>query len=65
MALAYVFLMGIKSEGERSFYEIEAADQHWSLRELKRHFDSGLYERLALSRDKESVVQLYIGLESV
>jgi len=49
----YVFLMGIKDAGERRFYEIEATGQNWSLRELKRQFNSSLYERLALSRDKE------------
>lgn len=49
----YVFLMGIENAGERSFYEIETAAQNWNLNELKRQFDSGLYERLALSRDKE------------
>ena len=56
----YVFLMGIKDEGERSFYEIEAASQGWSLRELKRQFNSGLYERLALSRDKDGVRKLAV-----
>lgn len=54
----YVFLLGIKSPDERSFYEIEAASQDWTLRELKRQFDSGLYERLALSRDKEGIRKL-------
>jgi len=54
----YVFLLGIKNSDERSFYEIEAASQSWTLRELKRQFDSGLYERLALSRDKEGIRQL-------
>ena len=47
--------MGIKNPEERSFYEIEATGQNWSIRELKRQFDSGLFERLALSRDKEGV----------
>ncbi|OHE61958.1 MAG: hypothetical protein A2Z99_18745 [Treponema sp. GWB1_62_6] len=51
----YLFLMGVKDPGERSFYEIEATSEAWSLRELRRQFDSGLYERLALSRDKESI----------
>ncbi|MDP1899206.1 MAG: PDDEXK nuclease domain-containing protein [Rubrivivax sp.] len=50
-----VFLLGVKSADERSFYEIEAAGQGWTLRELKRQFDSGLFERLALSRDKEGI----------
>lgn len=54
----YVFLLGIKNADERSFYEIEAAGQSWTLRELKRQFDSGLYERLALSRDKEGIRKL-------
>ncbi len=54
----YVFLIGIKSPEECSFYEIEAKEQDWSLRELKRQFNSGLYERLALSSDKEEIRQL-------
>jgi predicted nuclease of restriction endonuclease-like (RecB) superfamily len=54
----YVFLLGIKNSDERSFYEIEAARQSWSLRELKRQFDSSLYERLALSRDKKGIRKL-------
>lgn len=54
----YVFLLGVKDDDERSFYEIEAAQLGWSLRELKRQFNSGLYERLAISRDKEGVKQL-------
>ena len=53
----YVFLIGLKEE-ERSFYEIEAAQQGWTLRELKRQFNAGLYERLALSRDQQSIREL-------
>jgi len=54
----YVFLLGIKNGDERSFYEIEATNQSWALRELKRQFDSSLYERLALSRDKAGIRKL-------
>jgi predicted nuclease of restriction endonuclease-like (RecB) superfamily len=54
----YVFLLGVKNPNERSFYEIEAGEQNWTLRELKRQFNSGLYERLALSRDKEGIRRL-------
>ncbi len=54
----YVFLMGLDEEEERRFYEIEAYKQNWSLRELKRQFNSSLYERLALSRDKKAIKQL-------
>ena len=53
----YVFLIGLKPE-ERDFYEIEAAQQGWTLRELRRQFDAGLYERLALSRDKQAIRDL-------
>lgn len=54
----YVFLMGIEDEEERKFYEIEAFDQNWGLRELKRQYNSSLYERLALSRNKKKVSAL-------
>ena len=53
----YVFLLGL-NEQERKFYEIEATQQSWTLRDLKRQFNSGLYERLALSRDKEAIYEL-------
>ncbi|MBK6959642.1 MAG: YhcG family protein [Nitrosomonas sp.] len=54
----YVFLIAIGNADERRFYEIEAAANGWSLQELKRQFSSGLYERLALSRDKDGIKQL-------
>jgi len=54
----YVFLIGIKDDNARSFYEIEAANNNWTLPELTRQFNSGLYERLALSRDKDGIRKL-------
>lgn len=54
----YVFLLQISDQDERSFYEIESAQNAWAIRELKRQFDSGLYERLALSRKKSEVRRL-------
>jgi predicted nuclease of restriction endonuclease-like (RecB) superfamily len=54
----YIFLSRIKNEDERNFYEIEAIENNWSLRELKRQFDSALFERLALSKDKKRVKEL-------
>jgi predicted nuclease of restriction endonuclease-like (RecB) superfamily len=54
----YVFLLGIKNLAERSFYEIETGQQNWTVRKLKRQSDSGLYERLALSRDKAGIRRL-------
>ena len=54
----YLVLIRIEKQQERNFYEIEALNNNWSVRELKRQFDSALYERLALSRDKKGVKQL-------
>lgn len=54
----YLMLMRIDNESERQFYEIESFENNWSLRELQRQFDSALFERLALSRDKEGVKRL-------
>lgn len=50
--------MRIENEAERSFYEIEAAKTGWGVRTLQRQYNSSLYERLALSRDKEGVLRL-------
>ncbi|MCI8358099.1 MAG: DUF1016 domain-containing protein [Lachnospiraceae bacterium] len=54
----YLQLMRIENEDERGFYEIESAKSGWSVRTLQRQYNSSLYERLALSRDKEAVLQL-------
>ena len=54
----YTFLMRIDDEKERRFYEIESEKYNWSVRELKRQYDSALYTRLALSRDKEGILKL-------
>lgn len=54
----YLTLMRINNIEERNFYEIEAINNSWSLRELKRQMDSALYERLVLSRDKKKVLEL-------
>ena len=54
----YIILSRIENEQEKSFYEIEAVQGNWSVRELQRQTDSGLFERLALSKDKKKVKQL-------
>lgn len=54
----YIFLLNIDDNSERKFYEIESVKNNWSVRELKRQYDSALYTRLALSRDKEGVLKL-------
>lgn len=54
----YLILMRIENPDARSFYEIECAQQQWSVRQLSRQVGSSLYERLALSRDKNEVMRL-------
>jgi predicted nuclease of restriction endonuclease-like (RecB) superfamily len=54
----YLILMRIDNPDERRFYEIEAARQQWSFRRLQHEYGSSLYERLALSRDKDKVMKL-------
>lgn len=54
----YMILMRIDSPEERNFYEIECRNQNWSVRQLQRQYNSSLYERLALSRNKEEVMRL-------
>jgi predicted nuclease of restriction endonuclease-like (RecB) superfamily len=54
----YRILMRVQKPEARSFYEVECARARWSVRELERQIASLLWERLALSRDKEGLLEL-------
>lgn len=54
----YLVLMRIKNDGARSFYEVECAKQNWGVRWLQRQVGSSLYERIALSSDRDKVVRM-------
>lgn len=54
----YLILMRVENPDARSFYEIECTQQQWSKRQLSRQVGSSLYERLALSRNKDDVMRL-------
>ena len=54
----YLKLMRIDNVDECHFYEIESVKNDWSLTELKRQYNSSLYERIALSTDKDKVYRL-------
>lgn len=54
----YIFLSRMTNENERNFYEIESTQNNWTLKEVKRQFDSGLFERLQLSSNKQTVATL-------
>lgn len=57
----YCELLSISDENKRGFYEKEAINAGWSVREMKRQIASSLYERLLLSQgetNKEKVLAL-------
>jgi predicted nuclease of restriction endonuclease-like (RecB) superfamily len=54
----YIQLMKIENSEERDFYEIESASNNWSVRELQRQFSSSLFERLAISKNKQQIKKL-------
>jgi predicted nuclease of restriction endonuclease-like (RecB) superfamily len=54
----YFEILKIEDNLERSFYEKQSINEKWSVRELKRQIDSSLFERLALSKNKQKVLEL-------
>lgn len=54
----YRLLMRINADETRAFYEIEAVQNKWSVRELERQISSLLFERLSKSKDKEGLLAL-------
>lgn len=54
----YIELLTISDEVARSFYEKQASLENWGVRELKRQKNSALFERIALSKEKQSILEL-------
>ncbi|NQT10728.1 MAG: hypothetical protein HQ573_06115 [Desulfobacteraceae bacterium] len=54
----YTELLSISDDLARSFYEKQCINEKWSIRELKRQRNTGLFERIALSKDKQGVIEL-------
>lgn len=54
----YSFLLRINNQAERNFYEIESSNNNWSVRELQRQYNSSLFERLILSKNKKAIKEL-------
>lgn len=52
----YKLLIAISSSDKREYYELESVNNGWNSRELERQINSGLYERLLKSNDKEAVL---------
>lgn len=54
----YLELLKCDDSLEMQFYMKECINQGWKVRELKRQINSSLFQRLALSTDKEGVMAL-------
>ena len=57
----YTLLLQISDDNERSFYEKECENSHWSFRQLKRQIDSSMYQRVVLAKfdaDKNEIIRL-------
>lgn len=54
----YLKLMRMEDENERKFYEIESFRNNWSLLELQRQYDTALYARVTLNKNKEEKIDL-------
>ncbi|MBR6201194.1 MAG: DUF1016 family protein [Spirochaetales bacterium] len=51
-------LITIDDDLERSFYEKECVNENWNVSSLRRQMDSGLFLRLASSKDKAGILEL-------
>lgn len=54
----YFELLKIENDLARSFYEKQCIIENWSIRELRRQKQSMLFERLALGKDKNEILEL-------
>jgi predicted nuclease of restriction endonuclease-like (RecB) superfamily len=54
----YLVLLRVQNPQARSFYEIEAARESWSVRELERQVAALLFERLSMNKTPEQVLAL-------
>lgn len=54
----YRTLLQISDKDKREYYELEAANNCWTARQMQRQINSMLYERLLLSNDKDAVLAM-------
>ncbi len=54
----YRSLIQIADKDKREYYELEAANNCWTARQMQRQINSMLYERMLLSNDKEAVLAM-------
>ena len=54
----YKLLIAIPDKNKREYYELEAANEGWTGRQLERQINSLLYERLLMSNNKNDVLAM-------
>ncbi len=54
----YIELLSVGDDLERGFYESQTKLENWSVRELKRQKSTGLFQRIALSKNKDEILKL-------
>jgi len=54
----YIELLSVNDKLAREFYQNQAEIENWTVRELKRQKKTGLFHRIALSKDKEKILEL-------
>ena len=54
----YYELLKIKEKEEREFYENQTIIENWSIRELRRQKKTALFQRIAVSKDKNKILEL-------
>lgn len=54
----YRLLLRIDNQDKREYYLLETVNNGWTGRELERQINSGLYERLLISNDKEAILSV-------
>ncbi len=54
----YIELLSIGDKLTREFYQKQTELENWTVRELKRQKKTGLFHRIALSKDKDKILEL-------
>ena len=54
----YIELLKVEGDLAREFYKKQSISENWTIRELRRQKKSGLFHRLAVSKDKDEILRL-------
>lgn len=54
----YCELLKVEDKLAREFYEKQAINENWTIRELRRQKNTGLFHRIAIGKNKEEILKL-------